>query len=170
MAQKADPSVFSPEDLADESLFDDEEPLTRPGTSERPSAARPRVVAPRPEPRAEAKRPRRVMNDADAEALAIANKVVQKVAVARSLFRIASSVVRSYADQKMTEIVEQDAGNVMAHVARAQHVAMAAKEAAKHAASLAAARAAAKAQEAAQTIEQTTNALFDHEEAHDDAC
>lgn len=146
MAQKVDPSVFVPEDLADESLFDEEEPLTRPGI------AAPRVVPPRSgsAPKAASSRASqvRIARDPDAEAVAIVNKVIEKVAVAKSLARIASSLARSYADQKMAQIVETDAGNAIAHVERARRVATAVKEAATHAASLATARAAARTQDA----------------------
>lgn len=173
MALQTDPNVFSPEDLANESLFDEEEPLTRPGVS--PSGVpSPRVAPPRSgktqaqaQQRSQARV--RVAKDPDAEALEIVSKVVEKVAVAKSLARIASSVLRSFADQKMAEIVESDAGNALVHVERARRVANAAREAAKHAASLAAARAAAKTQE---FVEEATTMIesLDPEEAHDDAC
>jgi hypothetical protein len=185
MAQKADAHMFSPEDLADESLFDEEEPQTRPGVSSSAlpssfaSSSAPRVVPPRS---AKAQKARiRAAKDPDAEALEIVSKVAEKLAVARSLARIASSVVRSFADQKMAEIVESDGGNAIAHVERARRVAMAAKEAAVHAASLAAARAAARTQEfvdEASSLVETLDESVDesvagdggHEEAHDDAC
>lgn len=170
MALKTDPSVFSPEALADESLFDEEEPLTRPGVAT--GVASPRVAPPRSAKTARAHAPAqvRVAQDPDAEAVAIVNKVVAKVAVAKSLAKIAGSLFRSYADQKMAEIVEQDTVNAVAHVARARHVANAVKEAATHAASLAAARAAAKAQEAKAIVDQAASAMLDHEDTHDDAC
>jgi hypothetical protein len=160
MAVQTDPNVFSPEALADESLFDEEEPQTRPGLASR-------VPPPRP---GKTQRARiRAAKDPDAEALEIVSKVAEKIAVAKSLARIASSVVRSFADQKMAEIVESDAGNALAHVERARRVAMAAKEAASHAASLAAARAAARTQEFVTEASSLIDSL-DHEEAHDDAC
>jgi hypothetical protein len=169
MAQKADAHIFSPEALADESLFDEEEPLTRPGVSTSSSSSR--VAPPRS---AKTQRTRiRAATDPDAEAYAIVAKVTEKLAVARSLARIASSVVRSYADQKMAEIVETDGGNAIAHVERARRVAMAAKEAAVHAASLAAARAAARTQgfvEEASSLVESLEGDLGHEEAHDDAC
>lgn len=165
MAQKADSHMFSPEDLANESLFDDEEPLTRPGvaTSQVPP---PRSAKTQKKPRI------RVAKDPDAEAVEIVTKVAEKIAVARSLARIASSVVRSYADQKMAEIVETDAVNAIAQVDRARRVATAAKEAAVHAASLAAARAAARTQEFVAEASSLVASLDtnDHEQAHDDAC
>lgn len=161
MAQKVDPQMFSPEDLADESLFDDEEPQTRPGVTAS------RVPPPRS---AKAQRPRiRAATDPDAEAVEIVNKVAEKIAVARSLARIASSVVRSFADQKMAQIVESDSVNAVAHVQRARRMATAATEAAKHAASLAAARAAARTTEFVQEASTLVDAL-DHEGAHDDGC
>jgi hypothetical protein len=179
MAQKADPHVFKPEDLANESLFDDEEPLTRPGVASRVPPPRTGPKAPPPAAKAPAQRSTarvRVAKDPDAEALEIVSKVVEKAAVARSLARIGSALLRSYADQKMAEIVETDAGNAvahatsaMAHVERARRVAMAAKEAAVHAASLAAARAAARTQEFVTEASTLIDSL-DPEEAHDDAC
>lgn len=166
MAQPIDPSVFTPDALADESLFDDDEPLTRPGI------AAPRVVPPRSGNVGKTPKqiPRtRPAHDPDAEAIKIAAKVVQKVAVARSLAKIAGSVLRSYADRKMVEMVESDAGNALAHVERARRMANAAREAAKHAASLAAARATARAQDFARDASSLIDSL-DHEDAHDDAC
>lgn len=161
MAQKVDPQMFSPEDLANESLFDDEEPLTRPGV------AASRIPPPRS---AKTQKPRmRAAKDPDAEAIEIVTKVAEKIAVARSLARIASSVVRSFADEKMAEIVQNDSVNAVAHVQRARRVATAAKEAAVHAASLAAARTAARAQELVEEASTLVESL-DHEDAHDDAC
>lgn len=161
MALKVDPQMFSPEDLADESLFEDEEPQTRPGVTAS------RVPPPRS---AKTQKPRvRAAKDPDAEAIEIVNTVVEKIAVARSLARIASSVVRSLADQKMAQIVESDSVNAVAHVQRARKVAAAAKEAAKHAASLAAARAAARTTEFVEEASSLVDAL-DHEDAHDDGC
>lgn len=173
MAQPADPIAFTPDALADETLFDDEEPRTRPGVE------RPRVTAPRSAPRAknvQAAPAARAPLDPDAEALAIATRVVEKVAVARSLVRIfgglaranasaASSVLRAYADRKIADMVEQDGGPV-AHVERARKVATAATEAAKHAARLAVVRAAARATEIAEAAE----AELDAEDLRDDAC
>jgi hypothetical protein len=132
-------------DLADESLFDDEEPLTRPGVA-RPSAPPPRATKKKtPKPRL------RVAKDPDSEAHEIVEKVADRIAVSGSLARIASSVVRSFADRKMAEIVESDAANAIAYVERARRLAIAAKEAAAHAASLAAKRAAARAEEMSRT-------------------
>jgi hypothetical protein len=132
MAQTADPSLFSPDDFADESLFDEDEPRTR------PEAPRPSVVV---------QRAREVASDPEAEARELVARVAQKAAVVRSVVRIASSVMRSYADQKMAEIALGDAVNALAHVERARRIALAAKEAAKHAATLAAARMVARASE-----------------------
>lgn len=161
MALKTDPQMFSPEDLANEALFEEEEPLTRPGVAE------PRVAGPRS---GKTQKPRiRVARDPDVEAMEIVSKVAEKLAVARSLARIASSVVRSFADEKMAHVVETDAVNAVAHVERARRVATAAKEAAVHAASLAAARAAARTQEFVAEASSLIESL-DHEEAHDDAC
>lgn len=162
MAQKVDPQMFSPEDLADESLFEEEEPLTRPGvTASRVPPPRPSRTQPKPRIRA--------AKDPDAEAIEIVTKVAEKIAVARSLARIASSVVRTFADQKMAEIVESDSVNAVAHVQRARRVAAAAKDAAMHAASLAAARAAARTTELVEEASSLVESL-DHEDAHDDAC
>lgn len=165
MAQKADAQMFSPEDLANESLFDEEEPITRPEVT--PSRVPPprsaKTQMPRPKTRV------RVAKDPDAEALEIVTKVADKIAVARSLARIAGSVLRSYADEKMHEIVETDAVNAIAHVERARRVATAAKEAAVHAVSLAAARAAARTQDIVGEASSRSDSL-EHEEAHDDAC
>lgn len=173
MALQTDPTVFSPEDLADESLFDEEEPLTRPGI------ATPRVVPPRS---GKAPRPHiRVAKDPDAQAIEIATKVVEKVAVAKSLVRIfgafarehvnvASNIARAYADQKMAEIVEKDAVNPIAQVERARKIANAVTEAARHAASLATARAAARAQEMIEEAGAMAEAVLAPEDAHDDAC
>lgn len=171
MAQKADPHMFSPEDLANESLFEDEEPLTRPGVTAS-QVPPPRSAKTQNVPRI------RVAKDPDAEAIEIVTKVAEKIAVARSLARIASSVVRSFADQKMTEIVETDgvgptpkdgvSHHAVAHVGRARRVAIAAKEAAVHAASLAVARAAARTQEFVAEASSLVDSL-DHEQAHDDA-
>lgn len=166
MAQKADPHVFSPEDLADESLFDEEEPLTRPG------AAQSRGTPPRSGKTQSATRRTarvRVAKDPDVEALEIVSKVAERIAVARSLARMAGTVLRSYADAKMAEIVESDAVNAVAHVERARRVAMAAKAAAVHAASLAAARAATRTQDLVTEASSMIESL-DHEGAHDDAC
>lgn len=176
MAQPADPIAFTPDALADETLFDEEEPRTRPGVE------RPRVTPPRSSPRAKnVQAPAsRAPLDPDAEALAIATRVVEKVAVARSLVRIfgglaranasaATTVLRAYADRKIADMVEQDGGPVaasVAHVERARKVATAATEAAKHAARLAVVRAAARAGEIAGAAE----AELDAEDLRDDAC
>lgn len=130
MARRADASAFDPEDLAEETRFDDE---------------RPRVGAPRSQPRARVMPP----HDPDAEALAIATRVVETVAVARSLARIvgdlaranasaATVVLRTYADRKLAEMIEEGEP-----VERARKVATAAAGAAKHAALLAVLRASA---------------------------
>lgn len=168
MAQKADPRMFSPDDLANESLFDEEEPATRPGVAQ--SRVPPPRSAKAQTRRAAASGARvHVAKDPDAQAIEIVTKVAEKIAVARSLARIAGSVLRSYADEKMNELVETDAVNAMVHVERARRVATAAKEAAVHAASLAAARAAARTQELVDEASSMIDSL-DHEEAHDDAC
>lgn len=176
MAQEADATAFTPDALADETLFDDEEPTTRPG------GERSRVAAPRSQPRTKVRsaNARTAPRDPDAEALEIATRVVEKVAVARSLVRIfgglaranasaATAVLRAYADRKIAEMVEQDAGPVAAgaaRVERATKVATAAAEAAKHAARLAAVRAAARAQE----MLEDAGAALDPEDLRDDPC
>jgi hypothetical protein len=168
MALETHPDMFTPEALADESLFDEEEPATRPGR------IGPRAAASRRQPR---------MRDPDAQAVEIVTRVAEKLAVARSLVRIlgsyarenvdvAGGVLRAYADHKMAEIIaheggaSQGASQAASHADRARRVAAAAAEAAKHAAQLAAARAAARAQE---VIADAASAL-DHEKLHDDAC
>lgn len=176
MAQPADPHAFTPDDLADETLFDDDEPQTRPGVG------RPRVAGPRSQPRSRVRAagPRAMPPDPDAEALEIATRVVQKVAVAKSLVRIfgglaaanasaAGAVLRAYADHKLAELVEQEQSPLaagVAHVERAKKLAAAATEAAKHAARLAAVRAAARATE---MVDEAT-AELDREDLSDDAC
>ena len=164
MALETDPHMFTPEALSDETLFDDEEPATHPG----------RIA-----PRAAASRRQARPRDPDAQAIAIASRVIEKIAVARSLARIfgsyaranvdvAGGVLRAYADQKMAEIVTREGAGT--HVDRARKIATAAAEAARHAAQLAAARAAARAEEVMQDVLHEPEGAHDHGERRDDAC
>jgi hypothetical protein len=100
---------------------------------------------------------RRASLDPDAQAIEIATRVAEKIAVARSLMRIASvyarenanvagDVLRRMADEKMAELVDGERGAV--HLERARRIAAAAADAARHAAQLAAARASARVQDA----------------------
>lgn len=78
-------------------------------------------------------------HDPDQEALLIARRVLERVAVARSLMRITGQLARAYVDRSMQALVESEA-DPLAKVAHAKKVARAATAAAKHAARRAAER------------------------------